>query len=252
MLKKRIIPVQLIYNNRLVKTKKFNDFRDVGNPIKSSHVYSNQDADELIILNIDRNDRSISGVLKILEKINENCFMPITVGGGIKSLKDAEKLFNYGADKISLNTASFYDKNLIEKIVEIWGSQALTISIDVFKEVSGKYSLKSNCGQHYEKVSLKEHIKQMIDIGIGEIFCNSINNDGMMQGYDIELVKTLSSISSVPVIICGGAGNFYHLKDVLEQNISAVGCGSLFNFGDNNPMRAKAFLKNYNIPLKVI
>ncbi len=252
MLKKRIIPIQLIHNGRLVKSKRFDNFRDVGDPVKSSHVYSNQDADELIILNIDRKFRNVKETIQILNKINENCFMPVSVGGGVKSIKDAESLFMNGADKIIINTYAYLDKKLLSNIVKIWGSQSLVVSIDVFREISGVYSLKSNCGQKYEDISLQEHLKEMIDLGAGEICCNSINNDGMMCGYDNGLVDIMVNTSSIPVIMCGGAGNFLHLKDILDRNISAVGCGSLFNFGDNNPLRAKSYLKNHNIPLKVI
>lgn len=252
MLKKRIIPIQLIYENRLVKSRQFKDFRNVGDPIKSSSVYNSQSADELILLNIDRKNKGVTIFEKYLKLISEICFVPLSVGGGITSFKDVEFLFRNGADKIIINSLGYKQLETIEKIVNTYGSQALIISIDIFND-KGNYNLYSNCGKKYEKISLKEYLKLCDKMKVGEIFIQSINRDGMMEGFDIELIKFVQNITDIPIIAAGGSGNYDHLKDLFTStNVSAIACGSLFNFTDSNPLRAKAYLQNYNIQFKVI
>ncbi|MBT8534587.1 imidazole glycerol phosphate synthase subunit HisF [Polynucleobacter paneuropaeus] len=252
MLKKRIIPVELLLGGRLVKTLKFDTWRDVGDPLKSSQVYSDQDADELIILNIDRDQRNVVETASYIRDIAGKCFMPLAVGGGINSLQDAKVLFDAGADKVVINSAAYSNLDLLNKIAQRWGNQAIVISIDVLRDETSNYSLKSNCGRSDERVDLISHVKSVVNSGAGEILVNSINDDGVMNGYDCRLIDILRPLSSVPLIICGGAGNYSHLKDAFSRGANAAACGSLFNFGDNNPLRAKAFLKNYEVPLKRI
>ena len=252
MLKRRIIPVELLLKGRLVKTVAFGAFRDVGDPVKSSKIYSDQDADELVLLNIDREHRDPRETAHYLREIAGKCFMPIAVGGGVRTIGDAQLLFEAGADKVVVNTASYSDHVLLADIADRWGSQALVVSVDVSSSTAGKYVLKSDCGRKEEPMDLVEHVQAMVGIGAGEIFINSIDNDGAMNGYDLALVELLRSVCSVPMIVCGGAGHYLHLKDAFALGVNAVACGSLFNFGDNNPLRAKSFLKNYNVPLKRI
>ncbi len=254
MLKKRIIPVQLLLKNRLVKTKSFDKFIDVGNPIRSSKIYNDSDADELIFLNIDKNERSIKPLLEVLEEVSKVCFMPLALGGGIKNLEDIKTLFRSGADKIIINSIIYENYSLITKASDLFGKQSIVVSIDVKKDnKSGKYLLFSECGQKIENISLSNHIKKCQISGAGEIFINSIDNDGQMKGYDIDLIKQVVKSCNLPIIACGGAGNFNHMKDAFQEtNISALACGSLFNFGDNNPIRAKSFLQNYNLNFKIV
>ena len=251
MLKRRIIPIQLFSNGRLVKSKQFLSPRDVGDPVMSSKVYSNQDADELILLHIDRFEDSINTLVETVKKISKECFVPLSVGGGIKSLSDAERLFNAGADKVILNSAVFSNPNIIKEIANLAGTQAVIVGIDV-KFENNEYSIYSNSSKVFENTPLSDYIEQVISLGAGEIFIQSIDKDGEMSGYDLNLLNKVYKISSVPVIAAGGPGNFEHLYDALKIGINAVACGSLFNFGDNNPLRAKAFLKNLGVPLKKI
>jgi imidazole glycerol-phosphate synthase subunit HisF len=252
MLKKRIIPVQLLMDGRLVKTVGFDTYRDVGDPVQSSKVYNAQDADELVFLNINRSARSIAPLVTLLEKVSEVSFMPLSLGGGIQSMEDAEILIKHGADKVVLNSAVYRNPALVSRIAEKFGSQAVIVSIDA-RSVAEGWRLLSDCGRRAEPVSLEDHVRGAVERGAGEIFVNSIDRDGMMQGYDIPLVKAVMAAAHIPVIACGGAGNYTHMKDAfLETGVSALACGSLFNFGDNNPIRAKAFLSNYDIPFKVI
>lgn len=252
MLKRRIIPVELLLNGRLVKTLGFDTFRDVGDPLKSSQVYSDQDADELILLNIDRDRRDPRETVRHLRDIASKCFMPIAVGGGVRAIDDAALLFDAGADKVVVNSAAYSDSALLSGIADRWGSQALVISIDVARASDGGYVAKSECGTREEAADPVEHVRSMIDVGAGEILINSIDNDGAMGGYDLALIRLIRPICSLPLIVCGGAGHYLHLKEAFELGVNAVACGSLFNFGDNNPLRVKSFLKNYAVPLKQI
>lgn len=249
MLKRRIIPIELFDGLRLVKTVGFTSPRDVGDPVKSSQVYSDQDADELVLLNISRSHRNVTALTALVARIARECFVPLTVGGGIGHLDDAVQLFAAGADKVLLNSAAYRQPHLITEIGDRYGQQAVVVGIDARSE-SGRFVVFSNCGRRKESVSLAEHLATIVAAGAGEIMIQSIDRDGSMKGYDLTLVKTVIEMSSVPVIAAGGAGDFTHLKQVFELGVDAAACGSLFNFGDNNPLRAKAFLKNYNIPLK--
>jgi cyclase len=254
MLKKRIVPVQLLLGERLVKTVRFDTHRDVGDPVASSKVYSSQDADELVFLNIDREGRSADRLLRLLERVSEVCFMPLAMGGGIRTLADVEALIRRGADKVVINTAAYRDRDLLTRAADKFGAQAVIVSIDVRRDPeTGVPRLFSDCGRRAEAVTLEEHIRAVIDGGAGELFVNSIERDGTMEGYDVALIAQVRSQSRVPVIACGGAGNYTHLKDAfLATDVEALACGSLFNFGDNNPLRAKAFLGNYGLPFKKI
>lgn len=252
MLKRRIIPVQLLVDGRLVKTRNFDSWRDVGDPIASSRVYSAQNADELVFLNINRSARSIEPLLPLLERVSEVCFMPLSLGGGITTLADAETLIRHGADKVVLNSQVFRDRSLVGAIASKFGSQAVVVSIDVRRD-GDRFRLFSDCGRSPEDVPIEEHIDRVVAEGTGEILVNSIDRDGTMSGFDLDLVELVVRRSPRPVIACGGAGHYEHMRDVFKRcNVSALAVGSLFNFGDNNPIRAKAFLTNHGIPFKVV
>jgi cyclase len=252
MLKRRIIPVELFDGNRLIKTVGFDNARDVGHPIKSSQVYSDQDADELIFLNVSRNERSISQMRDVVSKIAGNCFVPLAVGGGIFSADDAARLFDAGADKVILNSVTYRCPEVVTKIAEIHGKQAVVVCIDAKRIGLHEFGVYSDCGRRLEAVSLIDHTRAMTVAGAGEIMIQSIDRDGHMAGYDLDLLRTVIENTSTPVIAAGGAGDFLHLRQAFEVGADAAACGSLFNFGDNNPLRAKAYLKNYDIPLKKI
>jgi imidazole glycerol-phosphate synthase subunit HisF len=252
MLKKRIIPVQLLLEGRLVKTVGFGDYRDVGDPVQSSKVYSDQDADELVFLNISRAERNIRQLIEVLERVSEVCFMPLALGGGIRALEDAQVLIKSGADKVVVNSAVYRDPTLLSRIAERFGSQAVVASVDARRSAGG-YELYSDCGRVREEVDLEDHVRTIVSHGAGEVFVNSIDRDGTMSGYDVELIERVTRAAGVPVIACGGAGTYEHMKQAFcATSVSALACGSLFNFGDNNPIRAKAFLSNYGLAFKVI
>lgn len=254
MLKKRIIPVQLLLGGRLVKTRKFGDWRDVGDPVKSSAVYNSAFADELIFLNISRETRTIEPLREVIEGVSEVSFMPIAMGGGITSAADAAELIRTGADKIVINSAAYRDRSIITETADTFGAQAVIVCIDArFDADAGQYKAYSDCGRLQETVPVRDHIERCIAAGAGEIMIQSIDRDGTMEGYDVDLVGLAMEVSTVPVIGAGGSGNYEHLRTLfLETDVSAVACGSLFNFSDSNPIRAKAFLSNYGLNFKVV
>ena len=249
MLKRRIIPIELLCGGRLVKTRAFASPRDVGDPVKSSMVYSEQNADELLLLNIDSDLRSFGQLVDVVKRIAENCFVPITVGGGLSKLEHVEMLFRAGADKILLNTAVYREPQLVTAISQNYGRQAVVVGVDVRIE-QGIPVLFSDGGRSKENTELLKHIVDVAEAGAGEFMLQSIDRDGLMEGYDLELIRQVLAYCPLPVIVAGGAGNFLHLKEAFDTGVDAVACGSLFNFGDNNPLRAKAFLKNHDVPLK--
>jgi cyclase len=249
MLKRRIIPIELLDGSRLVKTRAFTSPRDVGDPVKSSKVYSNQDADELLFLNISRSERTAEALISKVADIAAECFVPLSVGGGIATFDVASRLIEFGADKVVINSAAYRNPVLLGSIAQAFGRQAVVVGIDV-RQSGRDYSLWSECGERNEMVGLEEHIRTVIEGGAGEILIQSIDRDGAMGGYDLNLLRRAIAVSTVPVIAAGGAGHFLHLKEAFDVGADAAACGSLFNFGDNNPLRAKAYLKNHNIPLK--
>lgn len=251
MLKKRIIPIQLLKNGRLVKGTQFADYRDVGNPVSSSGVYNSQQADELIFLNTDI-DQGIEPLIELIEEVSNVVFMPLSFGGGIRTFEDAAKLISLGADKVILNSVVYQKPELITEIIQHFGSQAVIVNIDVRSTENG-WQLFSGNGQQSESVSLEQHINSVIEAGAGEIMLQSIDKDGSMSGFDIELAQFAAKVTTAPLILAGGSGNYEQLKDAFEQaDISACACGSLFNFSDSNPMRAMAFLRNYDLPFKKV
>ncbi|MBC2770590.1 imidazole glycerol phosphate synthase cyclase subunit [Pusillimonas minor] len=252
MLKRRIIPVQLLVNGRLVKTRQFADWRDVGDPVKSSAVYNSQYADELIFLNIARDRASVQPLAELMQKVSQECFMPLAVGGGIHTLQDAAYLIQNGADKVVINSAAYRDREAISRIADRFGTQAVVVGIDAKREGAGYAAVSASASRH-EPVPLDEHIRACEAAGAGEFLIQSVDQDGTMEGFDLPLLRLACAVAKVPVIGCGGSGHYNHLKEAfLETEVSALACGSLFNFSDSNPLRAKAFLSNYGLQFKVV
>lgn len=253
VLKRRLIPVMLLDGDRLHKTLGFSPGRDVGDPIKSAQVYSDQSADELVVLNISRQQRDIEPLLGLLQRLSQVCFMPLSLGGGIRCLDDARRLIQGGADKVVVNSAAYTDLGLLRAIAEEFGNQALMVSIDCRRNGASGWSCWRDCAQLQAEVALIEHLQRVVAAGAGEILVQSVDEDGRMQGYDIDLLRAVSAAVAVPVIGCGGAGHYEHLRDAfLQAGVDALAMGSLFNFTDSNPLRAKAFLSNYDLAFKVV
>jgi cyclase len=252
MLKVRMIPVLLLRNGRMVKGKNFTDFRDTGDPVFAARVYNAQFVDELIFLDIDATNENRETNVGVINQVSGECFMPLTIGGGISSIAQIRKLLNAGADKVVINTAALNNPLLITEAAEVFGSQCIVVGIDVRKE-GDAYVIYSNSGKVRRDEELRQYIGQVESLGAGEIFINSIDKDGMMEGYDLELVRLVMSATTLPVIACGGAGNFMHLVNAFkETGVNALAMASIYHFGDNNPVRAKSYLKNQGVPVKMV
>lgn len=251
MLKRRLIPVLLLKGGRMVKGKQFANFRDTGDPVMATRVYNAQNADELAFLDIEASREGRGTLVQVIEKVSEESFMPFSVGGGIRSIQAIRDLLNAGADKVVITTAAVETPELIAEGAETFGSQCIVAGIDVRRE-DGRYVEYTHSSLQRTDLDLLEHVRRLDRLGAGEIFVNSIDRDGMMEGYDLDLVRLVSSATKKPVIACGGAGNFKHLAEGFEAGAHAVACASLFHFGDNNPPRARSYLKNAGIPVKNI
>ncbi len=253
MLKKRIIPIQLLHEGRLVKSRAFERFRDVGDPLKSSAVYNSQTADELVLLNIARDGRDVNVLVEALAEISKVCFMPLSIGGGIASIDDARALFNAGADKVIVNSSAYDDATLLPAIADRFGSQAVIAAIDVKRTPGRAPTLWSDCGRLARNIDMDTHIARCVELGAGEILVQSIDRDGGMAGFDLDMIGAACAASTIPVIAAGGAGDYAHLADAFAAgDLSAVACGSLFNFSDSNPIRARSYLRNKGLAFRKV
>ena len=254
MLKKRIIPVLLLNKSRMVKGKNFNNYIDTGDPITTVKIYSSQDADELMFLDIESNLKTNKHFLEIIKNSAKHCNVPFSVGGGVRNLDDVKNIFLSGADKVVINTSIVYNPELLKDISKLYGSQSIVASIDY------KYNLEKKknevwveCGKKNTRLFLNDHIKNIVQLGVGEVLINSIDRDGLMNGYDIQTLKDISSSLSIPVIACGGAGNFNHILNLFNSSdVSAAACSSIFHFGDYNPIQIRTYLRNHNINMRYI
>ncbi len=231
MLKSRIIPVLLLKGEGLVKTINFKNPKYIGDPINAVRIFNEKEVDELIFLDINASKLNVEPNYQLLSNISGEAFMPMSYGGGITSLKQIEKILKLGFEKIVINSSFFSKKNLIQEAVKNFGSQSIIGAIDVRKNILNSYVVYKNSGLTKIKVTLKDHIASLMEAGVGEIFINSIDKDGYMKGYDLDLLKVVSSLIKVPLIACGGAGSLNHLKDaIIRGNASAAAAGSLFVF----------------------
>ena len=234
----------------MVKGKNFDNYRDTGEPKTAVRIYSAQDADELVFLNIDGKDTTEQTLLNVVAAASDECFVPLAAGGGVSDNDTVRALLKSGADKVVINTAMVTNPDFVKGASEKFGKQCIVGSIN-YKLTSNGPKVWIRSGKEETKLDLFEHANALVRLGAGELLVNSIDNDGMMTGYDIETVKLLAKNIDVPVVICGGAGNFMHLVDALsDMNISGAACASLFHFGDNNPVRARSYLKNQGIKMR--
>lgn len=254
MLKKRIIPVLLLSKNRTVKGKNFKDYIDTGNPISQVKIYSSQYADEIIFIDIDASFKSKKTLKDTIRIASKESHMPFTAGGGIKKLDDIYEILAEGADKVIINTAAHYDRKLVVDAVKVFGSQAIILGIDYkLDKKNNKNYVWTHSGLKKTKINPINLALAYQDLNIGELFINSIDRDGTMGGYDIDLSSKISEKLKIPVIISGGAGNFYHLLELFKKTeASAAACGSIFHFGDNSPLRARSYLKNQGMQVRNI
>lgn len=234
MLAPRVMPCLLFKDSGLVKTIKFKNPNYIGDPINTIRIFNNLEVDELIFLDITATRKNKKPPFEVISQVADECFMPMAYGGGIKEIDDMKRIFSLGVEKIVICTHAVNNPLFIKKAAELFGSQSVVVSIDVKKDHYGKYEVYVEGGCRSTKLNPAEFAVKMEQIGAGEIFLNSIDQDGVMDGYDLELIKTVSSAINIPLIACGGAGAIEDLKKAVLFGASAVAAGSLFVYQGKN------------------
>jgi len=252
MLKNRIIPCLDVKDGRVVKGINFVDLIDAGDPVEQASVYNKNGADEICFLDITASSDKRDILLDTVKKTAECCFVPLTVGGGVRSILDIRKLLLAGADKVSINTAAIKNPELIKESSNKFGSQCIVVAIDAKKTAENKWTVFTHGGREATELDAVEFAKLAEKNGAGEILLTSMDRDGTKEGYDIELTKKISSSLNIPVIASGGVGNLQHLKDgILDGGASAVLAASIFHFGEYSIQQAKEYLKKENVPVRL-
>jgi cyclase len=238
----RVIPCLLLQDGGLVKTQRFKHPKYVGDPINAIRIFNDKYVDELIFLDISASKLNKEPDYDLISRIAGECFMPLCYGGGIKTLEQARKLVSIGVEKISINSMAIHDLDLIKQLVAELGSQSVVGAMDIKHNLWGKEYVYDASKSKLTHWSPLDHVERLVDAGVGEIFINDVDRDGMMKGYDLELIKSLSQAIDVPLVACGGAGNVDHLSDGINKGLaSAVAAGSMFVFYGKH----RAVLINY-------
>ena len=252
MLSSRIVPCLDVTDGRVVKGVKFKELRDAGDPVDCAKAYEAQGADELVFLDITASSDERNIMHDVVSHTAEQCFMPLTVGGGLRNTDDIRAMLNSGADKISLNTAAIHNPELVDQASNRFGNQCIVVAIDA-KQVPGEnaWEVYTHGGRNNTGLDAIEWAKKVVQLGAGEILLTSMDQDGMLNGYDIELTRRISESVEVPVIASGGAGNLQHMVDVLsEGKASAILAASIFHFGTYSISECKDYLAEHHIPVR--
>lgn len=249
MLKVRVIPTLLFRDPCLVKNKKFDSWRRIGTVLPAVRVYNTRDVDELIFVDIDafEDKRSIDPI--DVQQFSNDCFVPLTVGGGITHIDQITPLLRAGADKVSINSASFDTPQLITQAAKKYGTQCIVASVDA-KQDHHKHICWKSSGHINANVEVVDWCRQLEELGAGEILLTSIDQDGTMNGYDLELIDKVSRAVQIPVIASGGAGSYEHMLQAIQAGATAVAAASIFHFTEHTPLEAKKYLASHGIPVR--
>ena len=252
MLSRRIIPCLDVTNGRVVKGIKFQELRDAGDPVESAKAYDAQGADELVFLDITASSDGRSIMHDVVARTAEQCFMPLTVGGGLRSVDNIEAMLKSGADKVSLNTAAIKAPQLIADAARRFGNQCIVLAIDAKREPDGKsWRVYTHGGRNPTDLNAVDWAQKAVSLGAGEILLTSMDRDGTGIGYDVELTRAISDAVEVPVIASGGAGQMEHFADVLDRGrASAVLAATLFHFGTFTVPQVKDYLATRSVPVR--
>jgi len=252
MLKTRIIPCLDVNNGRVVKGINFIDLVDAGDPVEQAVIYDAAGADELCFLDITASHENRSTIVEVVAKTAEKCFMPLTVGGGVRTVEDVRTLLIAGADKVSVNTAAIENPQLINDAANKFGSQCMVVAIDA-KRVNKSYKIFTHGGRKETDISAIEWAKNAEASGAGEILLTSMDRDGTKMGFDLELTRSVSDAVSIPLIASGGVGTLDHLAEgVIKGHASAVLAASIFHFGLYNISEAKAYMEKVGVAVRPI
>lgn len=251
MLKVRVIPCLDVKDGRVVKGVNFVDLRDAGDPVEHAKVYDTAGADELCFLDITASSDNRETLLDVVAKTAEQCFMPLTVGGGVRSLDDIRRLLLAGADKVSINTTAVRDPEFIKAAALKFGSQCIVVAVDAKQTLPGRYDVFTHGGRNSTGLEVVAWAERMASYGAGEILLTSMDRDGTKEGFDLVLTRRVADKLKIPVIASGGVGNLDHLVDGVRQgHASAVLAASIFHYGEATVAEAKARLISAGIPTR--
>ena len=255
-LAKRVIPCLDVDNGRVVKGVKFVDIRDAGDPVEIARRYDREGADELTFLDITATHDNRETIVHVVEQVASEVFIPLTVGGGIRTLDDIRRMLNAGADKVGINSAAVFNPDFVRQAAQRFGSQCIVVAIDA-KKVSGlheanRWEIFTHGGRKGTGIDAVEWAKKMVDYGAGEILLTSMDRDGTREGFDLILTRAISEAVSVPVIASGGVGNLEHLAEgILEGKADAVLAASIFHFAEHSVLEAKQHMASRGIEVRL-
>ena len=253
MLTVRIIPCLDVKGGRVVKGVNFVDLRDAGDPVEQAKIYDSAGADELCFLDITASHENRDTFYDVVARTAEQCFMPVTVGGGVRTVEDIRKLLLAGADKVSINTAAVTRPEFVREAAEKFGSQCIVVSIDAKKTDADEWRVFTHGGRKEAGLDAIEWAREAVALGAGEIVLNSIDADGTKAGYDIEITRRISETVGVPIVASGGAGNLDHMVEVLKEGqADAVLAASIFHFGEYTVSEVKDYLAKADIPVRLV
>ena len=252
MLKVRIIPCLDVKDGRVVKGINFESLRDAGDPVEQAIIYDRAGADELCFLDITASHENRGIILDVVRRTAEVCFMPLTVGGGVRSVEDVRALLLAGADKVSINTAAVQRRELVREAAQKFGSQCIVVAIDA-KRVGDRYEIFTHGGRNATGIDAVDYAREVVALGAGEILLTSMDRDGTKSGYDVALTRSVADAISVPVIASGGVGSLGDLvAGVRDGHASAVLAASIFHFGEATVLDAKKALAGAGLPVRAL
>ena len=258
MLAKRVIPCLDVHDGQVTRGVQFGkaeagELRNVGDPVELALAYNDQGADEMVFFDITATAHERKTIVDVIERAGDQCFMPLTVGGGIRTLEDMSTMLKAGADKVSINSSAINNPKLIGEGAEKFGSQCIVVSIDAKKTGEEEWRVFTHGGRKEAGLDAVEWAKEAVELGAGEIVLNSIDADGTKAGYDIEITRRISENIGVPVVASGGAGNLDHMVDVLKEGkADAVLAASIFHFGEYTVGEVKEHLAKADIPVRLV
>ncbi len=251
MLKNRIIPCLDVKDGRVVKGVNFVDLMDAGDPVAQAKLYDEQGADELCFLDITASSDNRSTLYDVVSQVAEACFMPLTVGGGVRTLNDIRMLLLAGADKVSINTAAVHNPEFVKEAAEKFGSQCIVVAIDAKSVGENKFEIFTHGGRNATGIDAVEWAKRMVEYGAGEILLTSMDRDGTKQGFNLPLTRAIADAARVPVIASGGVGELQHFVDgVTEGHASALLAASVFHFGQFSIKQVKDYMEEAGISMR--
>ena len=247
----RIIPCLDVDNGRVVKGINFKNLTDAGDPVEMAKIYNSEGADELTFLDISASSNQLPTTLEVVQKTAEQVFIPLTVGGGVRSVNDVDTLLRAGADKVSINTAAINRPQVIAEIAQRFGQQVLVLSVDAKRgESKSGFEVTTHGGKVLANLDAIEWVEQACELGVGEILLNSMDADGTKAGFDLEMIKAVRAVTNVPLIASGGAGKLSDFEDALKAGANALLAASVFHFGSFKISDVKSYLSAKGYPMR--